>query len=83
MSTKGNLICVVVLAGYMPAGPTIFTKLHHVVAMAAALITFTQLQSIPWSVQMAAPTVAICISLSYGLVPVSRVPTMHAHGATL
>ena len=27
--------CVVVLTGYMPASPTIFTKLHHAVAMAA------------------------------------------------
>ena len=31
--------------------------------------------------QMAAPTAAICIGPSYGLVPVSWVPTMHVHGA--
>ena len=53
--------------------PHLFVKLYHVVATAATLITSVQLQSIPWLMQMAAPTVAICIGLSYGLVPVFRV----------
>ena len=32
---SNNMIYVVVLMGYMPAGPTIFAKLHHAVAMVA------------------------------------------------
>ena len=59
-----------VLASYTLIGPTFLLKLHHAVAMVAALITFVQLQSIPSLMQMAAPTVTICLSLSYGLVPV-------------
>ena len=65
---------VVVLVSYTLVGPTFLLKLHHAVAMAAAQITFVQLQSVPLLMQMAAPTVAICLSLSYRLVPVFWVP---------
>ena len=63
-----------VFVSYMLVSPTFLLKLHHVVAMAAALITFVQLQSVPSLMQMAAPVVTICLSLSYGLLPVFRVP---------
>ena len=75
-----------VLSGCIPAGPTIFTKLQHALAMVAAYaVSAFQTNHSPTAraMQMVAPMATIFMSLGNGLVPVPLVPAMHACDATV
>ena len=77
---------VVVLMGNMLVSPTFSLNLLNYITwlpQQPLKITSVQSQQITSTMQMVAPPVAICIGLSYGLVPVLQVPTTHVRGATL